>query len=280
MIDQNSYSHRSLLFVPASRPECFEKAMKAGADTVCIDLEDAVPFEQKDIAREEARSFFGQDGVRTTRRALRVNSSRSVEGIKDILMLAMMKFLPDIILLPKVESPDELCQLNKILMECHDSISFMALIETPVGLEQATKIAKVKNVDCLVFGSADYSSQLGSQVDWDALLYARCRISQAAAVAGIEALDGAWMDLDDPDGLLRDSQRVAALGFSGRAALHPKQVAIINQAFMPSPEALLEAKTIIAAYQENKDGALLVDGHFVDPPVVERAFRTLGKVHD
>lgn len=268
--------HRSILFVPATRPDRYAKAVDSGADVVCVDLEDAVSLADKDRARELVTAFFAEPRKRGEKRVLRINQLASEHGLKDMLLLLNMNKMPDMVLLPKVESVEDINGFNQIFSVSKNKLALMALIETAKGLENAMSIAAADNVNCIVFGSADYSAEIGSDMGWDALQYGRGRIVQAAGQAGIDAIDGAWLDLQDDVGLIKESQRVAAMGFVGKPALHPKQVAGLHRAFTPSEEDVQQAQRIVDAYQKNAGGVLSVDGRMIDAPVVARALRLVG----
>ncbi|WP_445359983.1 HpcH/HpaI aldolase/citrate lyase family protein [Microbulbifer sp. EKSA005] len=274
VINRSKY-FRSVLFVPATRPDRYEKAMASGADIACVDLENAVSLEDKDTAREQMVNFFTGKDIVPTQRALRINQLDSDCGIKDMLMLLDLPQLPDVVILPKVQSAEEVIGFCQVMAPSHKTIRIIALIESPKGLENALSIAQVEEVVCLAFGAADYSATVGSDMSWDALLYGRGRLVQAAAFAGIDAVDGPYLELDDERSLIEETQRVSALGFSGKIAIHPKQIKPIHQGLAPSSEALSHAQRVLKAYKENHGGVLVVDGQMVDMPVVERALKTV-----
>ncbi|MCO1334522.1 CoA ester lyase [Microbulbifer sp. OS29] len=259
--------------MPATRPDRYEKAIASGADIACVDLENSVALSEKDAAREQVVNFFSGKKNIGAQRALRINQLDSDLGIKDMLMLLTLSRLPDIIMIPKVQSAEEVIGFSQVMAPSHKKICIMPLIESPKGLENALSIAQVDSVVCLAFGAADYSSVVGSDMSWDALLYGRGRLVQAAAFAGIDAVDGPWLELKDEKGLLEETKRVSALGFSGKIAVHPKQIKPIHHGLAPSNEALSHAQRVVQAYEENHGGILVVDGQMVDMPVVERALK-------
>ncbi|WP_444930479.1 HpcH/HpaI aldolase/citrate lyase family protein [Microbulbifer sp. SSSA002] len=264
---------RSVLFVPATRPDRYKKAIQSGADIACVDLENAVALGDKDMAREQVIRFFTMESDSKIQRALRINELESDHGIKDMLMLLALDRLPDIIIIPKVQSAEEVVGFCQVMAPSHKTIRIMALLESPKGLENALSIAQADGVVCLAFGTADYSAAVGSDMGWDALHYGRGRLVQAAAFAGIHAVDGPWLDIEDNEGLLNETRRVSALGFSGKVAIHPRQVVAIHRGLAPSSEALSHARRVVQAYEQNCGGVLVVDGQMVDMPVVERALK-------
>lgn len=264
---------RSILFVPGTRPDRFDKAVASGADVVCVDLEDAVADKDKSHARSLVAPFFNAPREGKALRSLRINQLASENGLRDMLTLLEMDSSPDLVLLPKVESAQEIAWFRSVMNSRYPALNIVALIETPEGLNNAADIARSEGVVAIVFGSADYSAEVGCDMSWEALQYGRGCIIQAAAMAGVQAIDGAWLNLDDNEGLLEETRRVSALGFVGRPALHPRQVAWIHKGLSPDEEALSQARRIVEAYRANRGGVLSVDGRMVDAPVVERALR-------
>jgi (S)-citramalyl-CoA lyase len=183
---------------------------------------------------------------------------------------------PDVLLLPKVEFPVEVDILESHLTGRQAEIRFMALIETALGLQNAAAIAQSsERVSALVFGGADLATDLGADVGWEPMLFARSRLIQAAATAGIVALDVPYLNLEDISGLRPECIRVKALGFSGKFAIHPKQVPVVMETFRPDPDSISRAHRIVEAYEAVQGDACEVDGKMVDLPVYRSARRTL-----
>ena len=131
------------------------------------------------------------------------------------------------------------------------------------------------DVSAIFFGAVDYSADVGCAIEWDALLYARSRVVAAAAMAGVSALDTPCMDVPALDALADESRRTRRLGFTGKAAIHPTQVAVIQAAYSPGADEVAWARRIIAAYEQQSGGVLLVDGKLIERPVITAALRTL-----
>jgi citrate lyase beta subunit len=149
-------------------------------------------------------------------------------------------------------------------------------IETARGLAAAETIATASpNVAVLFFGAVDLSAELGCAIEWDALLYARSRVVAAAALVGVDAMDTPFMDVSDPDQLGEEAQAVQRLGFTGKAAIHPTQVPVIQGAFSPDAAAVAWARRMVEAYEANLGGVLLVDGKLIERPVIASAQRIL-----
>jgi citrate lyase beta subunit len=268
---------RTTLFVPADRPDRYAKALGSGADIVCVDLEDAVACANKAEARDAVAGFFTLDKRSHVCRALRINGLGTLDGLRDLLHIEARAIRPDVILLPKTCCSGDIRALAALMREIGLHCPIIAIVETAEGLENATDIAMAPHVAAICFGSADYSAETGSGMHWDALHYARGRIVQAAARAGILALDGAWLALADADGLAAESHRLPGLGFDGRVVIHPSQVAIVHEAFRPNDPDVERATKIILAAETQGEGVVSVGGHMVDRPVIAWARRILAR---
>lgn len=257
---------RSILFVPASRPERFQKALNIGADAICVDLEDAVPISEKENARKSLKQF--PSATPSTATCLRINSLDSEESKHDLAALSAIDISPDYLMLPKVDSVNE---LDIIKSELGSAPRVLAIVESARGLVNVESIADHPAVCAVLFGSADYSVDVGSTMSWDALLYARCKIIAAATAAKKAVHDGAWLDISDVQGLLNDTARIRDLGFDGRVAIHPKQIASIHTAFAPTEQELRDAEKIVSAFESAGGTAIQLDGLMIDRPVYDAA---------
>ena len=267
---------RSLLFLPASRPDRFEKALATGADVVCVDLEDGVAPGAKNEAREQAF-----DLLRTVRRGpteliLRINDPNTELGRRDLHAFCESGATPDALMLPKVMAPGEIGWVEGILRPRHPDLPLVPLVETARGLTSAEGIsASSPRIAFVFFGGVDLSAELGCANEWDSLLYARSRVVHAGALAGVGVMDTPYMDVADLDGLAAEARAVRRLGFTGKAAIHPSQVPVIQNAFSPSEAEMAWAQRIVRAYEQNEGGVLLVDGKLIERPVITAARRTL-----
>ncbi len=263
---------RSLLFSPATRPERLSKAATSGADAVIVDLEDAVPPAEKDAARASALSWLCASAVPGVARCLRSNGLRTPEGLRDVLALVESGTAPDFLVVPKVESPEELGILDALLA---GPTRFLPLIETARGLSGAERIAAHPRVAGLLLGGADLAADLGAELAWEPLLWARSRLVQAAATAGIAVIDVPHLALDDGAALADEGARARRLGFTGKLAIHPKQVPAINAAFTPANDEVAHARRVVDAVDAAAGGVCVVDGKMVDAPVLRAARRTI-----
>ncbi len=224
---------RSMLMTSAVNPRRYRAALRSGADVCTLDLEDAVPPALREEARHRASQYFEGPSTECVR-ALRINSLRSTDGLLDVLALAYGALKPDALLIPKVDCAHDLRILEDMLGDQLADVDFLATIETAAGLAAVEQIATATpRVRGLVFGAADFAADLGISMEWEPLLYARSRIVAAAAVAGIPAIDAPTFDLGSEMALKIDVNRSRELGFAGKAAIHPRQVAVINRRLHP-----------------------------------------------
>tara|TARA_B100000586_G_scaffold268064_1_gene243856 strand:- start:185 stop:1015 length:831 start_codon:yes stop_codon:yes gene_type:complete len=265
-----------VLFVPAVRPDRLTKAVATGADAVCLDLEDGVSFEQKDDAREKAIVLLADPPSGSTEIMLRINEPGSELGERDLSAMLDAGVRPDSLMVPKVNGPDTLRALERRLGPPCEGLPLIVQIETAAGLAAIESIAMATpNVAVMFFGAVDLSAELGCSITWDALLYARSRVIAAAALVGVDAMDTPFMDVSDPKQLASEVAAVRLLGFTGKAAIHPSQVSIIQGGFSPDDEMVAWARRIVEAYETNKGGVLLVEGKLVERPVIASAQRVL-----
>lgn len=272
-------SPRSVLFVSGEKRERFDKALGAGADLVCLDLEDAVRPELKQTAREQVFAYARAHEGKAL--GVRLNSLRSVEGLRDVVALAASGAVLDCLLLPKVESVEDAALLHAWIGGSFRRV--VVLIETPLGIENALAVAAgvrrdAPKLSALMLGGADLSAELGCEFGWDGLLHARTRLVNAARAFGLEPWDVPHLDLNDLDGLRDETRRVLALGFSCKSAIHPDQVAPIHDAFVPAATELQWARDLLASPEANGRGAFLFRGRMVDAPVLAKARRLVRHV--
>lgn len=267
---------RSMLFVSGEKPERFLKAAQAGADLVCIDLEDAVAPALKDNARREVLAWIAaQAPSAPCSIALRVNNVRTGEGLKDLLALRESAARPEWLLLPKTECATELqCVASWLTPHGEQAPRLAALLETPQAIEDAARIASAgAPLGALLLGGADLSAELGARFDWDGLYGARARLVNAARTRRLQAWDVPRVELDDAAALRDETARVIGLGFDCKMAIHPKQIAEIHAAFAPAPPEVDWALALLREMPAAAPGAFLFRGRMVDAPVIRRAQR-------
>ncbi len=266
---------RSFIFAPGLRPELYPKALACGADIVCVELEDGIAPHDKDEAREKTIALSTQpqadDGVE---RIVRINCLRSAVGLDDVKAILATDTPPPALMLPKVVSPEEVIWLDDLLSERGHDTRLHIIIEMNAGLEAVFDIARSSSrIDALFFGGVDMSADLRCKNAWEPLLYARSRVVHAAASVGVDAVDVPYLDLDDLEGMKAQAQLAKDLGFSGKGAVHPKQISALNEVFTPSPEEVAKAQKILAAFEEANTGLVVVDGKLIEKPVVREMQR-------
>lgn len=258
---------QSLLFVPGSRPERFEKALASGADVVVIDLEDAVGPADKESARSAALAAMGDP-----RLGIRINGVRTRHGLADLLALGEAATKPRFVMVPMVESATELEIVRAAL---GPDIALLPLIETVRGLRHADAIAAAPGVAGIMLGGADFAGELGVEMSWDALYAARAQIVMACASARIASVDVPYLDLDNLDGLAADVARVKAMGFTAKSVVHPKHVPVVHQVMRPTGAEIAEAREAEVAYAEAGESAVRFKGKMLEAPVMARYRRIL-----
>ncbi len=259
---------RSLLFVPADRPERIEKATKLPADVVVLELEDGITPDHKDEARRNAGRCLASLDFGTRETAVRINRITSRAGLDDLLVLADWSRKPDLLLLPKVESSSEVEIYDWFLTDCGASCLLMPLIESARGLLAARDIASAsERVAGIAFGGGDLSVDLGCQFSWDALLPYRAAVVLAATAAGVPVVDVPFVNIQDEDGLRGEAQAARRIGMKGKVCIHPNQLEAVNEAFSPSTDEVAQARTILDAAAA---GVLpfVVNGQMIDAPLV------------
>jgi (S)-citramalyl-CoA lyase len=270
-------SRRAVLFFPATRPDQHPKAAATGADVVCMDLEDAVLPGRKAEARAAAMELLAGREPGGVELMLRINTPRGEAGLRDLLALLESGARPDALMIPKVDSPQEVTWVEGLL-EAASPVALVPAIETCRGLEAATEIvAASPRVTAMLFGGVDLSAELRCQRAWEPLLHARSRAVHAAAGVDIDVFDMPFLDTSDEAGLRTESAAAALMGFTGKVAIHPRQVEVIQTAFSPDPEEVERARDIVAAFEASDSGVLLADGRLIEPPVIRSAQRTLAR---
>lgn len=259
---------RSLLFVPGSKSERFDKALNAGADLICIDLEDAVLPSDKTSARASVVDYLKavQSPV-----CVRMNPLSTELGQADLQ--ALVEAQPAFVMLAKCESSIEVQKVASVL--CDTEI--IGLIETPTGLAKAKDIASAsEQVTALMFGGADMSAELGCDFAYEPLLFVRSQLVLACASAKVELIDVPFINIKDESGLIQETQKIKALGFTAKAAIHPCQIAGIHQAFSPSSQQISHAKQVLEAVDGVEDaGVIVVNGRMIDRPIILASKRIL-----
>lgn len=267
---------RSALYLPASNPRAIEKARTLPADVIILDLEDAVAPEAKAQARKAAVAAIARGGFAPRELVVRVNALQTPWGEADLEALAATP--PDAILIPKVATHGDLTAVGGRAPH----ISLWAMIETPAAILHLGAIAAAPGLAALVMGPNDLASELGATPGADRIpLHPALALTVAAARAhGLAALDGVYNAIDDNSGFAAEAAQGAAFGFDGKTLIHPRQIELCNAAFSPSPDAVAQARAIVAAFADpaNADkGAIRLDGRMVERLHLAAAHRTLAR---
>jgi len=270
---------RSRLYLPGNEPRFMINAGLHGPDGIILDLEDSVHPQEKDSARLLVRNALRSIDFGGSERMVRINPLPS--GLDDLE--AVIPELPDVILIPKAENPEQVREvdraLGKILRGAGEDrpVWLMPILETALGVEQAFEIARAsERVASLTLGLEDYTADLGvpKTREGSESLYARMRVVNAARAAGVQAIDSVYGDADDTEGLRAWGRRSRRLGFEGMGCVHPRQIQVVHEAFAPGEDEIERALKIVAAFEEARGrglGVVSLGSKMIDPPVVERA---------
>jgi len=275
MTARTARPRRSFIFTPGLRPDMFPKALASGADIVCVELEDGIAPKDKAEARQKALALFEQpqpdDGVE---RIVRINSMRERFGIEDVQAILATGTPPPALMMPKVRTPDEVVILDQLLTEAGHETRLHVIIETNEGLEAAFEIAKCSDrIDAMFFGGVDMAAELRCHNTFESMIYARSRVVHASAAAGLDVIDVPFLDLDDPDGMRVEAEKVRDLGFAGKGSVHPKQIAALNEVFTPTEAQITRARRIIAEFEAADTGLVVIDGKLIEKPVLRDMYR-------
>ncbi len=255
----------TVLFVPGSRPERFEKALASGADVVCIDLEDAVAANAKGDARSAAMQALAAGNSRLS---VRINGLATEHGLRDLLAIKEAGTLPPLLFIPMVESVRDIAIARSVLGIATQSL--VPLIETTAALRVAHEIARAEGVAAMMFGGGDLSAELGVELAWEPLAAARGQFVLACAALGIGLIDVPFIHLQDEDGLAEETAKANRLGFTAKAAIHPNQVPAIQRVFRPTEADVAEAREAIEAYRAAGGKAISHQGRMLEAPVIRR----------
>ncbi|MBX5457503.1 MAG: CoA ester lyase [Thermogemmatispora sp.] len=289
---------RSELSTPASNVRMLQKAAASQADLVMLDLEDSVSPADKEKARGQAIEALRSLDWGNKTRAVRINDLESEYAYRDIVTLVEEagEHL-DILIVPKVKRARDVWWVDRLLTQIEKRckltrpLGLEVLIEETEALINVEKIARAsERLEALIFGPADYAASQGIDLRYigndldaypgDLWHYARNKIVVAARAAGIEAIDGPYIDIRNLDGYRRECLRASVLGFSGKWAIHPEQIPIANEVFAPAPEQVAQARRLVALYEEAQrhgQGAIEVEGRMIDVAVIRNARQLIAR---
>ena len=291
-------ARRSELASPASSERMCEKAARSGADLVFLDLEDACAPVAKEGARATAVSALTELDWGRTVRAVRVNDLETPWCHGDVIeVVTGAREALDVLIVPKARSARDVWWYDVLLTQLEARlglerrIALEVLIEDAEGLANAVEIARAsERLEALIFGAGDLSASLRARVDGnfdpvteypgDFWHFARAQVVTAARIAGVDAIDAPYPAYRDPDGYRRSAVHASLLGFDGKWAIHPDQIAIANEVFSPTPEEVRDARAAIEAYRSAEAsgvGAIGRDGRLVDAAHMRLAENVLHK---
>jgi citrate lyase subunit beta / citryl-CoA lyase len=274
---------RSRLYVPGSEPKYFVNAALHGADAIILDLEDSVHPNEKDAARVLVRNALRAIDFLQCERMVRINQLPL--GLEDVQQIVPES--PDVILIPKVETADQVLVVARKIAEIKDNygiarpIWLMPILESALGIEKAYEIATAsQEIAALTIGLEDYTADLGvaKTATGTESLFARQRMVNAAHAAGVQPIDSVFGGVGDTEGLRAWSLSSRAMGFEGMGCVHPLQIPIVHQAFAPTPAEIERARNIVAAYHEAESkgvGVTTLGSKMIDAPVVQRALKLI-----
>jgi len=270
---------RSILFVPGTATDRFAKAFAADADAVVLDLEDGVDPGRKDDARKAIGAWLAAPAFGRTERLVRVNAPNSPFLARDLAWLPTIEGRYEGLVLPKVESPEQIAKIAQSI----PSRRVIPLLETARGIVRAREIvAADADIPAVLFGAEDLTAELGiaRTVEGEELLAARGQVVLAAVSIDADPIDAVFVEITRLERLRLDAKRARALGFTGKMAIHPDQVPVINQVFKPTTDEINAARKVVEAADAARargEGVFRLDDRMVDAPVIRRAEKVLAR---
>jgi citrate lyase beta subunit len=280
------HSRRALLYMPGDDRRKIEKATTLGVDCICMDMEDGVAMSRKTearavIAQAMKELYFGE-----AERCIRINSIGS--GIESYDLVAALATNPDAIVVPKIESADQVKWVSDHI-ESYElssdqvigSVRLMVGVETAKGILNLRKIAESdRRLEAVIFGAEDYAASIGARRTKEAteVLYARQSVVTACIANDLQAIDMVYIDFRDLDGLRLEAEQGAGWGFSGKQVIHPNQVPVVQEAFTPSVEEIDYARRVVETFESSQRegrGAYALDGKMIDMPLLKNARKVL-----
>ena len=278
---------RAVHFVPGANEKMLNKSLALEADTLVLDLEDAVTPDNKEAARETVTDWLRQVDFGRQERMVRMNPLDTPWGVADLEVT--MQGRPDSYLVPKVRTRDDVLRIHTIISRMEKACGYppgevklvVLATETPEGLLNIKDFGSCPRVDALSWGAEDLSAAIGARRNraedgtfLEVFRYARIMTLLAATAAEVQPLDTVFVDIRDSAGLRQECLEGAWMGFTGKITIHPNQVGIVNEVFTPSAEEVAESQELLAAFEENQKAgkmAFSFKGQMVDVPHLTRA---------
>ncbi len=282
---------RSMLFLPGSTPNKIINGDSMGADAVILDLEDAVSPDEKDAARILVRHAIKSLGFPGVEIIIRINSIDTDYWKADLDEVIPLK--PALIMPPKTSCAADVLAVDAYISQLEDKLGFerntvklIPLIETALGVENAFQIASAtKRVAALFLGGEDLTADLRCKrtKEGNEINYARTRLVCAARAAGVDVYDTPFTDVNDDEGIYADAEYAKSLGFTGKSAISPRHVSVINSVFSPSQKDIDYAYEVMEAIRMAKEqgrGVISLRGKMIDAPIVARAQQTIAAAEE
>ncbi|OQB23566.1 MAG: Citrate lyase subunit beta [Firmicutes bacterium ADurb.Bin182] len=273
---------RTMLFVPGNNPGMLRDAHIYGSDCIMFDLEDSVSIREKDAARFLVYKSLTTFSYGNKELVVRINSLDSKLGLDDLE--AIVRAQPHVIRLPKTETPEDVTQCEREIERIEKETGIpvgktrmMAAIESAKGVLNARDIAlSSKRLIGIALGAEDYVTDLKTfrTADGIELLFARSMIVNAARAAGIDAIDTVYSDINNEEGLIRETTLIRTLGFDGKSVINPRQIPPVHKVFTPTQKDIQKALAVMGAIKEANSrgsGVISLNGKMIDKPVAERA---------
>lgn len=281
---------RTMLYLPANNPAMLQDAMIYGADSVLLDLEDSITLKEKSAARNLLKHALLNIDYGDLEVTVRINPLST--GFGELDLEAIIPTKPDAIRVPKVDSAEDVKKTSEIISRIElesgieeGTVKLMPMIETAKGVQNAYEIASASpRVVALTIGGEDLTADIGinRSASGREIFTARNLIVLAAAAAEVDALDTVYSRVHDIEGLKKETQLIKELGFTGKAVIHPKQIAPVHEVFSPTAKEVEESQKIIRAAKEAEEkglGVITVNGKMVDGPIITRAEKILERAN-
>jgi citrate lyase subunit beta-like protein len=281
-------ARRALLYTPGDDIRKIKKASTLGVDSICMDIEDGVAINRKEIARQTIAEALRTIDFKNSERLVRINPVGS--GLENDDLNHAVPVKPDGIVIPKVNEKEQISWVSDQIARIEaqydwppGEVGLIAIIETAMSVVNLREIAMSDSrLEALIFGAEDYAADIGairSKAGWE-VFHSRSTVVTHAAAFGLQAIDMVFIDFEDADGLQDQAQQGVQLGFHGKQVIHPNQVSLVQEAFTPSDEQISQAETIIEAYMHHQSlgkGAFALDGKMVDAPLIKSAQAILAR---
>jgi citrate lyase subunit beta-like protein len=275
-------ARRALLYVPGDDLHKIQKASTLDVDSICLDLEDGVALNRKSAARQTIKRAINSIDFDRSECLVRVNPVGSPFFEQDLLEILPLR--PDGIVIPKVNHPDHIKIVSDRISiveaaqgRSAGSTILIAIIESAMAvLNLASIVSSDSRLQALIFGAEDFAVDIGarrSEAGWE-VFYARSALITYCAAHDLQAIDMVEIDFQDLERLAAQSRQGASLGFTGKQVIHPNQVKVVQEAFTPSDQEILDAETLIAQFDQHQSqgrGAFALDGRMVDAPLIKSA---------